>query len=279
MAQVSRFAAKLGPVVQIQDSRGRRETHADKRKGIQFDGRVIVMVDRFSASASEIVAAALQDYKRAVIVGTGPTHGKGTVQSLADLDVATGGAVELGVLKLTIQQFFRVSGSSTQREGVMPDIVLPDPAGHVDSGERELDHAIAWSQVDAAAHDNWPATWKTEVLVQKSAARMLKHPMLAKIAATTQLLRLRRNDTKVPLAQPAWDTRRKELRAQLDAASPDVKTSPARFTVKPIDDPNATVTAPRPGGKTDDRVAKWGENLSRDPWIDESLNILGNIPK
>lgn len=268
-----------GPVVQIQDSRGRRENHSDKTKGIVFDGRVIVMVDRFSASASEIVAAALQDYKRAVIVGTGPTHGKGTVQSLADLDVATGGAVELGVLKLTIQQFFRVSGSSTQREGVMPDILLPDPAGHVDSGERELDHAIAWSKVDPAPHDKWPAAWNTSVLVQKSAARVLKHPVLAKIATTTQLLRARRNDTKVPLAQPAWDTRRKELRAQLEAVSPDLKTSPARFTVKTIDDPNATVTAPRPGGKPDDRVAKWGENLAHDPWIDESLNILGDMAK
>src|SRR4029078_13233467 len=124
-----------------QDSRGRREVLSDEHRGEDFDGPVIVLVDRFSASASEIVAGALQDYHRAIIVGTAPTHGRGTVQTLADLDRATAGQVELGVLKITVQQFFRVSGSSTQREGVTPDIVLPDPAGHIASAGRPLRHA------------------------------------------------------------------------------------------------------------------------------------------
>ncbi|MBK7539652.1 MAG: hypothetical protein IPI49_30745 [Myxococcales bacterium] len=124
-----------GPVVQVRDGHGRSETLEDERPGINFDGPVIVLVDKFSASASEILAGALQDYQRAIIVGTGPTHGKGTVQTLADLDELTGGALELGVPKLTIQQFFRVSALPPQREGVTPDILLPDPAGHVESGE------------------------------------------------------------------------------------------------------------------------------------------------
>src|SRR5947207_8375200 len=122
-----------GPVVQVQDSRGTRETYSDDNAGMDFDGPVVVLVDRFSASASEILAGALQDYHRAVIVGTGPTHGKGTVQTLADLDRITGRKDDLGVLKLTIEQFFRVSGASTQLQGVVPDIVLPDPEGFVDT--------------------------------------------------------------------------------------------------------------------------------------------------
>ena len=269
-----------GPVVQVQDSRGNRETLADENKGIVYDGAVIVLVDRFSASASEILAGALQDYRRAVIVGTGATHGKGTVQTLADLDRISKAGADLGVLKLTIQQFFRVSGSSTQREGVTPDIVLPDPLAHVESGERELEHAIAWSQVSPANYDKWPgAHWNVATLVRNSAARVAKQPVLAKLATTTQILKARRNDTRVPLARPAWEARRKDLRAALDAASPDFKSRPPALIVKPIEDPKATVNTPDPNGKTDDRIARWSENLSKDPWVEESANILGDMTR
>ena len=195
-----------GPVVQVQDNRKQREVHADDKKGFEYEGPVIVLVDRFSASASEIVAGALQDYGRALIVGTSPTHGKGTVQTLADLD--RGGSTDLGVLKITIQQFFRVSGSSTQREGVTPDVLLPDPTGHLETGERELEHALAWSQIPAAPHDKWQAKWNAPILSKTSAARVAKNPTLSKIATTVALLRERQKDTRVPLSRTAWEARR-----------------------------------------------------------------------
>ena len=265
-----------GPVVQIQDSRGQKEVLADDNRGTQYDGPVVVLVDRFSASASEIVAGALQDYNRAVIVGSSATtHGKGTVQTVADLDRATGGKLELGVFKITIQQFFRVSGSSTQREGVRPDVVLPDPAGHLETGERELDHAVAWSQIKGAPHVKLQAKWKSAVLAQKSAARVAKHPLLAKIATTTQLLKSRRNDTKVPLQRAAWETRRKELKAALEAASPDLKKAPSNFTVKPLGE--VAQSTPGPGGKSDDRAARWSDNIAKDPWLEESVNVLADM--
>jgi carboxyl-terminal processing protease len=265
-----------GPVVQVQDSRGRRETLADDQRGTDYDGAVIVMVDRFSASASEIVAAALQDYGRAVVVGTGPTHGKGTVQTLADLDRATGGKVELGVLKITFQQFFRVNGGSTQREGVTPDILLPDPAGHVETGERELEHAIAWSSVPQAPHDQWSATWKIPSLSDKSRARVAKQPSFAEIAKLTQIMKTRRADTRMPLGKVAWEKRRKDQKAEVDAATPDLKGAAPKFTVTSVEDPSATAS---PSGKADDRLTKWRESLSKDIWVDEALNILGDMTK
>jgi carboxyl-terminal processing protease len=239
----------------------------------------VVLVDRFSASASEIVAGALQDYGRAIVVGTGPTHGKGTVQTLADLDRLSGGRIELGSLKVTIQQFFRVTGSSTQREGVVPDIVLPDPSAHVESGERELEHAIAWSQIAAAPHARLAPAWKLEVLTKKSAARVAKHPMLAKVATTTAVLKARRSDTRVPLARTAWETRRKEQRAAVEAASVDLKDAPPALTVKMIEDPSAAPPPPpSPNGKpAEDRLTRWRDNLARDPWVEESLNILADL--
>jgi carboxyl-terminal processing protease len=266
-----------GPVVQVQDNRGHRETLSDDQRGTDFDGPIAVLVDRFSASASEIVAGALQDYHRAIIVGTGPTHGKGTVQTLADLDRATGGKVELGVLKITVQQFFRISGSSTQREGVTPDIVLPDPAGHIEAGERQLEHAIPWSQIPPAPHDDWVATWKPSVLAERSAARVGKQPVLAKIAALTQLLRASRDDTRVSLARAAWGAQRKQQRAAIDAASPDLKSGAARLVVKSLDEPTP---APRAaGGKADDRLERWRDGVARDPWVEECVNILGDMAK
>jgi carboxyl-terminal processing protease len=270
-----------GPVVQVQDSRGQRDVLSDDSPGVDYDGKLIVLVDRFSASASEIVAGALQDYKRAIIVGTGPTHGKGTVQTLADLDRATGGKIELGSLKVTIQQFFRVTGSSTQREGVTPDILLPDPAAHVESGERELEHAIAWSQIDPANYKKLNPGWKLDVLVKQSATRVAKQPFLAKVATATAVLKARRNDTKVPLSRATWEARRKEQRAAIDAASVDPKTAPPVVTVKMIDEPPGvavTPTAPANGSlKADERMARWKENLAHDPWVEECLNILGDV--
>jgi carboxyl-terminal processing protease len=266
-----------GPVVQVQDSRGNRETYSDDERGTDYDGPVVVLVDRFSASASEILAGALQDYHRAVIVGTGPTHGKGTVQTLADLDRVTRSNVDLGVLKITVQQFFRVSGSSTQREGVTPDILLPDPAGHIETGERTLEHAIPWSQIPAVDHDSWPATWKTSALVERSAARVAKQPVLAKMAALTQVLKATREDTRIPLAHAAWEAHRKKQRAAFEAASPDLKGAPAGFTVKSLDDPN--LPPPGPGGKNSDPLARWRESVSRDPWIEECVNVLGDMAK
>ncbi len=260
-----------GPVVQVQDSRGRKEVLSDDDRGLAFDGQVIVLVDHFSASASEIVAGALQDYRRALIVGTGPTHGKGTVQTLADLDSVGGTQLDLGVLKLTIQQFFRVSGSSTQREGVVPDIVLPDPAGHIDAGEQSLPHALPWSKISAAPHDDWKGTWNTPALVLKSAGRVAKHPLLSKVATATAFLRSRKNDTIIPLSRKAWDKRRTDLRTALDAASPDLDKAGPAFVVAGLDEV--------PGAKPDARTTRWRENLAKDPWVDECLNILNDMPK
>ena len=263
-----------GPVVEVQDGKGRKEVLADRSPGEDYDGPVVVMIDHFSASASEIVAGAVQDYGRAVIVGEGTqTHGKGTVQSLVDLD--QGGPADgpgLGTLKITIQQFFRPNGSSTQLEGVIPDIVLPDPEGYIEAGEKALEHAIAWSKIDAAPHDMWPGGWNLDDLRKKSAARVAKQPILSKVAAATTILKARMADTKVPLQHAAWDARRKQQKAELEAASPDLKTAPQGFAVTSIPDPGAAT----PPAK-DERLQHWRDNLARDPWVDESLAILGDM--
>jgi len=234
------------------------------------------MVDRFSASASEILAGALQDYHRAVIVGTGATHGKGTVQQLINLD-RIGGGMGLGVLKLTIEQFFRPDGASTQIKGVTPDILLPDPAGYVKSREKTLDHAIAWSSIPAAPHDDWKVTYSLPDLVKRSASRVSKDAILNKVERTTELLRARRDDTRVPLERAAWEARQKAQKAELDAVSPDLDKAPKQFTVSLLADPTVPKLAPRPGGKEDDRPKRMADGLARDPWLGEAVHVLADM--
>lgn len=141
-----------GPVVQVRDSKGRVQVERDVDTGVAYKGPLLVLVDRNSASASEIFAGAIQDYQRGVVVGE-PTFGKGTVQNLVDLnrfDQSMKG--KLGQLKATIAQFFRVNGGSTQFRGVIPDIVFPTVLSEDDHGERSLENALPWTEIEPARY-------------------------------------------------------------------------------------------------------------------------------
>ena len=142
-----------GPVVQVRDSRGRISVERDTDPGMTWDGPMAVLVNRYSASASEIFAGAIQDYGRGLILGE-PTFGKGTVQNLIDLDDYSGSeSSQLGQLKLTMAQFFRVNGNSTQNLGVTPDITFPYAGDAAEYGESSLDNALPFSKIDAANYE------------------------------------------------------------------------------------------------------------------------------
>jgi carboxyl-terminal processing protease len=141
-----------GPVVQVRDGRGRVQVEADTARGVEYDGPLAVMVNRASASASEIFAAAIQDYGRGIVIGE-PTFGKGTVQQLVDLDyIANKDSAQLGQLKLTMAQFFRVDGGSTQHKGVVPDLPFPATLDSADYGESTYDNALPWTKIAAASY-------------------------------------------------------------------------------------------------------------------------------
>ena len=145
-----------GPVVQVKGSDGRRQAYSDYDKGMLWDGPLVVMISKYSASASEIFAGAIKDYGRGLVVGDKATHGKGTVQSLVNLGKRLVGGVakppKLGALKVTIQQFYRPSGASTQNRGVASDIEVPSLSSYLDIGESDLDYALAYEKVDEAPH-------------------------------------------------------------------------------------------------------------------------------
>ncbi len=155
---------KSGPIVQVRDASGRMSVHEDPDPAIIYEGPLAVLVDRNSASASEIFAGAIQDYRRGLIIGE-PTYGKGTVQNLIPLDRKAKSEDEgLGQLKLTMAQFFRINGGSTQHRGVIPDIVYPTAVGIDDHGERALDNALPWTNVQPATYAEFQQSYDTRVM-------------------------------------------------------------------------------------------------------------------
>jgi carboxyl-terminal processing protease len=145
-----------GPVVQVKGPDGRTQPYKDQEPGMAWEGPLVVIINKFSASASEIFAGAVQDYGRGVVIGDHATHGKGTVQQLFNLGEALFRIREvpnMGALKLTIQQFYRPGGDSTQNRGVVSDIELPSLTTHLDVGESDLDHALAFNRVNPLQHD------------------------------------------------------------------------------------------------------------------------------
>lgn len=137
-----------GPIVQVRTSEGKKEVLYDRDKKVAWDGPLVIMTNSFSASASEILAAAMQDYKRAVIIGGKQTYGKGTVQNVIDLNQFVRGSAygDLGALKTTTQKFYRINGGSTQLEGVASDVVMPNKFAYLKMGERDEKNAMPWDK-------------------------------------------------------------------------------------------------------------------------------------
>lgn len=201
---------RSGPVVQIKGTRGNIEVNHDPDPGITYEGPLAVLVDRFSASASEIFAGAIQDYRRGIIIGE-PTFGKGTVQTLINLNRFNDGKTNLGQLKVTIAQFFRINGSSTQHRGVRPDIVYPTAVDTDDHGERSLDNALPWAMVKAASYKPVVSSWyDLEILRNQHKSRIVKDPGFIYLVDTAREIKTVRAKKVVSLLE----SRRREERNQ-----------------------------------------------------------------
>lgn len=195
---------KEGPIVQIKNHDKSVNILKDIDTNIQFKAPLIVMINRFSASASEILAAALQDYGRAVIVGGEFSHGKGTVQAVLNINrgqiLSFKKAEPLGALKVTIQKFYRISGDSTQYRGVTPDIIIPDPFSYTENREQDLEFSLPWDQVPPLEYSPWKnAKYKMSNLLKRSQSRVKKSKRFKKINAYVSYLKSRKDDTKASL--------------------------------------------------------------------------------
>lgn len=218
-----------GPMVQVHDSRGVTNVLNDKDPRVQYSGPLVVLVNKYSASASEILAAAIQDYKRGIIMGTTTTYGKGTVQRIIDLDETLPNELAslkpFGSLKFTMQKFYRVTGGSTQFKGVASDIVLPDLFSYVDQGEKESDYPLKWDEIKPASYRPWDDQPNYAKLEANSKARVAANPAFQQMTELVQSLRKRKNETTVSLNLEKFRAMQHLLKAESDKYEAIQKTA------------------------------------------------------
>jgi len=219
------FFIEDGPVVQVKDPDGRVQQYDDTDRGIQWKGPLVVMTSKFSASASEILAGAIQDYGRGLIVGDSSTHGKGTVQTMVDIGpqlFRTSNPQDLGSLKLTVQQFYRPSGDSTQQRGVLADITLPSITDHMDVAEGDLDYPVAFDKVQATPYTKYESISPNLIgtLKDQATQRLAHSEDFKKVQKNIERYLEQKAKKEVPLNEQKFMARR----AELDADKEEEKT-------------------------------------------------------
>lgn len=200
-----------GPIVQVKSRDGEPYILADRNPEINFDKPLVVLINNYSASASEIFAAAMQDYHRGIIMGS-TSYGKGTVQRFYDIDELLRNSYPdykpMGSLKVTVQKFYRINGGSTQLNGVVPDIILPELYTYVDDEyEKNSDYPLPWTQIDAVDYNNWNTSYDLKKIVQKSNARIEKSPEFSLIHEGALRLKAIDADNRIPLRLDKFRTR------------------------------------------------------------------------
>lgn len=270
-----------GPVVQVKDREGNPTVLKDKDKGVLYDGPLAVMVNEFSASASEILAAAIQDYKRGVIIGSTSTYGKGTVQRNIPLDGGGGGRLiannsdesnALGSVKLTLQKFYRINGGSTQLKGVTPDIILPDQFEYLEYREKDNPDALKWDEISKAKYTPWSSGSDIEAIKRAENERIKNNPVFAKIKSNVETL-AKMNDKVYSLNLKKYQEeqkRIKELAKEFDTLTKTTKETPVELLSQDVN------RFASDEGKQE-RQKQWLKNLRSDIYLNETVNIMNGI--
>jgi carboxyl-terminal processing protease len=264
-----------GPVVQVKTTGEPKEVLADKDRTIVWDGPLVVLVNELSASASEILAAAMQDYKRAIVIGSKQTYGKGTVQNVLDLNrmVRNNSNGDMGALKFTTQKFYRINGGSTQLEGVKSDVVVPDRYSYINIGEKDQENPLPWDKIDAVDYELWSNYFDYDMTISKSKARMAVNEQLKLIDANARWIKkIRDRDTH----SLNYEKYRKEMELSEEEAKrfeklseykTDLTFSSLPYEIKLMDKDSVLKEKRR----------RWHQSLASDVYIEEALNVLNDL--
>jgi carboxyl-terminal processing protease len=279
VVQMAGLFIDKGPVVQIRNKEGRSQTLYDETPGILYDGPLVVMANEFSASASEIFAGAIQDYKRGIVVGSSSTYGKGTVQRnvafgkpLDSLGIQT----EYGAVKLTFQKFYRITGSSTQKKGVVPDVILPDEYEYLKYREKDNESALSWDEMERARYMVWPNNAPLSQVVQSTNLHIQNDTAVNRFKEN---LRWVSNQIETPVYLKldkfqAFKKRVQEVSKQNEQAL-KLKTP---MNLAPIKvDYNKFYN--NPDKSKQDRYQAWIKDLAKDFQVNESSKILAALNK
>lgn len=262
-----------GPVVQVKYRGEKPNIRSDKNKKIQWEGPLVVLVNELSASASEIFAAAMQDYNRAVIIGSKQSFGKGTVQNVLPLNNYFKYPKDLGALKMTIQKFYRINGGSTQLEGVVSDIAMPDKYTYFEIGERDEKNPLDWDKIEPAEYTPVDIYENFHAVVNNSKKRIQDNPHFIIIDENARWLKQGRDDTLVELNYEKYkaeiDKREEESKAFEDISLYESKLD--------FRSPNYEVALVDQDSILAKKREIWHKNLKKDIYMEEALNVLSEL--
>ncbi|RZJ59694.1 MAG: tail-specific protease, partial [Flavobacterium sp.] len=262
-----------GPIVQVKTSGKTPEVLADSDSRVQYDGPLVVLINNFSASASEIFAAAIQDYNRGLILGSRHTYGKGTVQNVIDLNQFVRGNSfgDLGALKTTTQKFYRINGGSTQKEGVYSDIIMPDRYSYIEMGERDVDNAMPWDKIAAANYKPFKNNFAG--VVANSKKRMESNEQFRLIDENAKWINAKKDENTYSLNYA-------KFKAEQDAN--EAKAEKFKALTKYKNDLQFTGLAhdlaqAKKDSLLGEKKKAWYESLSKDIYVEEAVNILQDM--
>ena len=264
-----------GPIVQVKEKGRKPQVLADRYAGAEWDGALVIMINEFSASASEIMAAAMQDYGRAVIVGSSSSHGKGTVQRFLNLNqtIRNKNIPDLGSIKLTIQKFYRINGDATQLKGVSSDILLPDNYMYIKTGEKEQDYPMAWDQIESTSYDSKSYQVKKSVF-ETSNARVQSNETFKLIEENARRWEKQRESRKYPLSIAKYALQEEKQKAEGEKFEILNKLEISGFEVSNIPSDLEKI-------KTEESRMKinkdWIKSINKDPYVYESLQIIEDL--
>jgi carboxyl-terminal processing protease len=263
-----------GPIVQVKDRDGRASSLRDKDGSVLYDGPLAVMVNEFSASASEIFAAAIQDYGRGIIIGSTSTYGKGTVQRSISLDPENfmSQNSELGSLKITLQKYYRINGGSVQLKGVIPDVVVPDKYEYLEYREKNNTNALPWDEITKSNYKKWDDGYDLQTIKNLSNGRINANPIFQNIRQKTEWLS-KQNDKEVPLEITKYK-KEQEARSvivkQLDSLTKLTDSLKMSFVTQDAERINADKDK-------SERYNQWLKSLKADIYLDQAVKVIGDI--
>ena len=276
VVDITGFFIEKGPVVQVKSIGGRKDILKDNDPSILWDGPLVILVNEFSASASEILAAALQDYNRAIILGGKQTYGKGTVQNIVDLNNVISGNTfgDLGSLKITTDKFYRVNGGSTQLEGVKSDLIFPNRYSYIDIGEKDLNNPLNWDKIDPARYDNSSKIFNFSQAITNSKNRISQNAYFSLIDKHALWIKSQQEDKTISLEYSSYKEDIENSKSQNEKLKLiDDFSSPFIFewneTAVNIDSTyNDDIKEKRD---------RWIKSLQKDIYVDEAMNLLKDL--
>jgi carboxyl-terminal processing protease len=279
VVQMAGLFIKDGPICQVKGRDAKANILPDKNSGILYDGPLAVMVDGTSASASEIFAAAIQDYQRGVIIGSSSTYGKGTVQRNISLTPEAENSLlnaksteDLGSVKLTLQKFYRISGGSTQLRGVTPDIVLPDRYDYLKFREKDSPDALKWDEISKAPYSVWTSTPSSNLIITEANDDVKKNMTFEKLRTNIQWLE-KYYGKSYSINIRKYKEEQKELKSvskQID----ELTKLPVPIKITNLDADTANIVS------AEDKVEKnkqWLKFRSTDIYLDQSVKVLNKM--